>query len=357
MNIVEATRRYEAWLIASTIINQRHLLRKHELMREGVVTFLRATFYRWIQIWPEICPDLVRAPTVLSVGDLHIENFGTWRDVEGRLIWGINDFDEAYPLPYTNDLVRLAASAMLAKSKHLLVVKPKDACEAILSGYMTGLETGGRPFVLEEDHKNLRALAFSDFRNPRRFWKKLLDQDKVRGGIPKNISKMFDEVMPKTEMPYQFLSPVSGLGTLGRFRVVAITESHGGKFAREVEALAPSACLWARNRESKRILYQSIIGRAVRSHDPFIQVKEESWLIRRLSPHCCRIEMNELPKKRDEYRLLEAMGWETANIHLGSRASAGIRRDLAKRHGNWLREAAKAMVKATASDWKDWKNS
>jgi hypothetical protein len=67
--------------------------------------------------------------------------------------------------------------------------------------------------------------------------------------------------------------------------------------------------------------------------------------------------MNELPKKRDEYRLLEAMGWETANIHLGSRASAGIRRDLAKRRGNWLRDAAKAMAKATASDWKDWKNS
>jgi hypothetical protein len=218
---------------------------------------------------------------------------------------GYQCLDEAYPLPYTNDLVRLAASAMLAKSRHLLAIKPKDACEAILSGYMTGLETGGRPFVLEEDHENLRALALSSRRNPRRFWKTLLDQDKVRSGIPKNLSKMFDEVMPKTEMPYQFLSRFSGLGSLGRFRVVAITESHGDKFAREVEALAPSAYLWARNRESKRILYQSILGRAVRSHDPFIQVKE-SWLIRRLSPHCCRIEMNELPKKRDEYRLLEA---------------------------------------------------
>ena len=45
-----------------------------------------------------------------GVGDLHVENFGTWRDVEGRLVWGVNDFDEAYALPYTNDLVRLVAS-------------------------------------------------------------------------------------------------------------------------------------------------------------------------------------------------------------------------------------------------------
>jgi Uncharacterized protein conserved in bacteria (DUF2252) len=356
MNIVETTRRYEAWLIASTIINQRHLLRKHDFMREGVFTFLRATFYRWIQIWPEICPDLVHAPTVLSVGDLHIENFGTWRDGEGRLIWGINDFDEAYPLPYTNDLVRLAASAILANSEHQLALKPKDACEAILSGYMKGLETGGQPFVLEEDHKNLRAMAFGSLRDPRRFWKKLLDQDKVRGSVPKSINKIFEEVMPKTEAPYQFLARVSGLGSLGRFRVVAIVEWHGGKFAREVKALAPSACLWARSRESNKVLYQSILDRAVRSHDPFVQVKE-SWLIRRLSPHCCRIEINELPKKRDEYRLLHAMGWETANIHLGSHGGADIRRDLVKRRGNWLRDAAKAMVKATTHDWKDWKNS
>jgi len=32
---------------------------------------------------------------VLAVGDLHVENFGTWRDAEGRLIWGVNDFDES----------------------------------------------------------------------------------------------------------------------------------------------------------------------------------------------------------------------------------------------------------------------
>jgi hypothetical protein len=357
MNIVEATRRYEAWLISSTFINQRHLLRKHELMKEGVFNFLRASFYRWTQLWPEICPDLRAAPRVLAVGDLHIENFGTWRDNEGRLVWGVNDFDEAYPLPYTNDLVRLAASAMLANSEQQLSLKPKEACGAILSGYVKGLEAGGQPFVLEEDHKNLRTMAFSEIRSPRRFWKRLMDQDKVKDGVPTAVSKLFEDVMPATKSSCQFLWHVSGLGSLGRFRVVAVTEWHGGKVAREVKALAPSACLWARSRDSKKILYRSILGRAVRSHDPFVQVRD-SWLIRRLSPHCCRIEMNELPKNREEYRLLQAMGWETANIHFGNHVIAGgIKRDLAKREASWLRDAAKAMAKATACDWKDWKKS
>ena len=59
-------------------------------------------------------PNLDHAPQVLGVGDLHVENFGTWRDAESRLVWGINDFDEACCLPYTHDLVRLAASARFA---------------------------------------------------------------------------------------------------------------------------------------------------------------------------------------------------------------------------------------------------
>jgi uncharacterized protein (DUF2252 family) len=110
-------------------------------------------------------------PAVLAVGDLHVENFGTWRDNEGRLIWGINDFDEAFPLPYTHDLVRLAAAAIVAISENQLTFKSKEACEAILTGYMKGLESAGRPFVLEEDHKTLRTMAFGGLRDLDNFGK------------------------------------------------------------------------------------------------------------------------------------------------------------------------------------------
>jgi len=42
-------------------------------MKESVFAFLRATFYRWTQVWPEVCPDLVSATTVLAIGDLHVK--------------------------------------------------------------------------------------------------------------------------------------------------------------------------------------------------------------------------------------------------------------------------------------------
>src|ERR1700761_176442 len=109
-----ATEDYEIWLGGRIDLVAEDLALKHERMKLDLLPFLRATFYRWMQLWPEVCPDLADAKAVLAVGDLHIENFGTWRDAEGRLVWGVNDFDEAYELPYVADLVRLAASALVA---------------------------------------------------------------------------------------------------------------------------------------------------------------------------------------------------------------------------------------------------
>src|SRR5205823_9516885 len=120
--------------------------------------FFRGTYYRWVQRWAEAAGDLAAAPAVLAVGDLHVENYGTWRDSDGRLCWGVNDFDEADRLPYTNDLVRLAASVRLARRAGTLDVKLGAACRAILAGYGQALDAGGIPFVLEERHPHLRSM-------------------------------------------------------------------------------------------------------------------------------------------------------------------------------------------------------
>ncbi|MEU2229872.1 DUF2252 domain-containing protein [Streptomyces vietnamensis] len=53
-------------------------------------------------------------------GDLHAENFGTYMDANGRLVFNVNDFDEAYVGPFTWDLKRLSASlALLGYAKAL----------------------------------------------------------------------------------------------------------------------------------------------------------------------------------------------------------------------------------------------
>src|SRR5271169_3542928 len=137
-------------------------------MRAAVFPFMRDTYYRWAQTWEEVCGDAARAPKVLAVGDLHVENFGTWRDIEGRLIWGINDFDEAWRLPYTNDLIRLASSALLA----YMGCDQKTGIAAILQGYSDGLTVGGRPLVLAEHHPALRHMATARLHDPEPYWAK-----------------------------------------------------------------------------------------------------------------------------------------------------------------------------------------
>jgi Uncharacterized protein conserved in bacteria (DUF2252) len=357
MKIDKATQDYERWLARQIPLVPTDLRLKHSLMKRSEFFFLRATFYRWMQVWPEVCADLVATPVLQAIGDLHVENFGTWRDSEGRLIWGINDFDDAYPLPYSNDLVRLTVSAKLAIKAEHLAIKPGDAYDAILTGYTEGLKSGGQPFVLSEHHQWLRDIATNALRDPVGFWQKMDALPPVKGAVPQSVREALDHLMPEPGLSYSLRRRVAGLGSLGRPRFVALADWHGGKIAREAKALVPSACLWARDGHGpKRIMYQSMLEQAVRCRDPFVQM-EGNWLVRRLSPYCSRIELTSLPKKRNEGKLLYAMGWETANVHLGNhKVIEAVQRDLAKRKAKWLREAAKAMTKATLTDWKDWAN-
>jgi uncharacterized protein (DUF2252 family) len=89
MTIDRATQQYERWLARWIQLVPEDLRLKHVLMNNDGFSFLRATFYRWTQLWPQICAELVTAPPVQAVGDLHVENFGTWHDREGRLVWGM----------------------------------------------------------------------------------------------------------------------------------------------------------------------------------------------------------------------------------------------------------------------------
>ena len=324
-------------------------------MAESPFPFLRATFYRWVQLWPDLCPDLNKAPKILAVGDLHVENFGTWRDIEGRLVWGVNDFDEAATYPYTLDLVRLAVSAGLAAEEGHLKLKLKDACSALIDGYRESLKHGGRPFVLEESNAWLRAIATSELRDPVHFWGKLSSLP-IFHDVPASAREALERIMPQRGLEYHTVRRVAGLGSLGHVRVVALADYRGGKVAREAKSLAPSSVHWALEQDGPHeIMYQTIVGRAVRCPDPFLQL-EGHWVVRRLSPHCCRIELAVLPTNRDELKLLHAMGWETANVHLGTvEAAKYILRDLNRRKPNWLLNAAQTMTKAVMSDWRDWK--
>jgi uncharacterized protein DUF2252 len=358
MNIVKATHRYEKWLRQHTAVLEADLNLKHQFMAQGVFPFFRATFYRWALLWPKLCPELAEAPKVLAVGDLHVENFGTWRDREGRLIWGVNDFDEAYTLPYTIDLVRLAASALLAGKARHLNLQPTDACQAVLDGYTQSIAEGGTPFVLGERHTWLRRIAETELRDPVHFWGKMDKLLTLKEEIPASAREALEYMMPDQSIQYRLAHRISGLGSLGRMRFVALAEWHGGRIAREAKALVPSAIHWEHGGDSPPdVLCGPIISSAVRCPDPFFQVRSK-WIVRRLSPSCSRIELETMNSKGQELKLLRAMGWETANIHLGTKAAIkNVRAHLNRQKRGWLCKAAKKMANGVAADWQQWREA
>jgi len=355
-NIRQATASYEKWVAAHISIDQQALSYKHKQMAAGLFPFLRATFYRWVQLWDEAAGDAASAPPLLAVGDLHVENFGTWRDVEGRLIWGINDFDEVYKMPYTMDLVRLTTSAHAACREQHLALRPRQASDAILEGYTDGLKSGGRPFVLAESHRWLRKIALNRLRDATLFWDKLERLSTAQSRLPRDVESELRKLLPDHSMPCDKKGRLAGLGSLGHMRVVLVGKWHGCFVAREAKALTPSACAWLGGKSDREaIRYGTILDHAVRVPDPFVH-PYKGWLLRRLAPDCSRIELVSLPKRRAEERLLYSMGWETANIHFGSpRAIPAVKRDLARRSGNWLHKAAKTMLRATERDWFSWR--
>ncbi|MEU0373648.1 DUF2252 domain-containing protein [Streptomyces sp. NPDC006283] len=90
---------------------------KFRKMAASAFAFYRGTaclFYKDLEQEQHGGPFLdERTGRVWIHGDLHAENFGTYMDANGRLIFNVNDFDEAYVGPFTWDLRRLAASLAL----------------------------------------------------------------------------------------------------------------------------------------------------------------------------------------------------------------------------------------------------
>ncbi|MCZ9339136.1 DUF2252 domain-containing protein, partial [Streptomyces sp. TRM76130] len=99
-----------------------------------------------------------RTSRVWIHGDLHAENFGTYMDSTGRLIFNVNDFDEAYVGPFTWDLERFAASiALIGYAKALSDEQITELVTVYAGAYrgrIRALATGAKhdevpPFTLD----------------------------------------------------------------------------------------------------------------------------------------------------------------------------------------------------------------
>jgi hypothetical protein len=324
-NISKATRSYEEWLGRHMPLLQDDLDYKHKKMAESAFMFLRATYYRWIQLWDAACGNLQASPNVLAVGDIHFENFGTWRDCDGRLIWGINDFDEAAILPAALDIVRLAVSINLAVIEKSVALDPSVMIDALINGY-------------------------------EQYWKKFEGLAPAHASVFKPARRALALAMPAKSLDINYLRRTAGLGSLGRPRVVAIAKWGDSFVCREAKRVAPPASYWARGREKqKQINVMTIVRKQERIPDPYYHVRGK-WTVRRLSPHCGKIELSSFSKEKTLLKLVAAMGAAIANIHAGSIERKILAADIRSR-SKQIRKAVTKMTALTLNDWDAWKKT
>lgn len=344
--------RYEDWLrtrIGADFV-EADLQAKHRKMRGDAFAFLRATYWRWAETILGLCPDLADAAPVLAIGDIHLENFGTWRDDEGRLVWGVNDFDEAAVMPWPLDLVRLAASALLARGKEGPAAQ--DICAPILEGFEAGLVSPA-PIILERDWKWLRQAVLLPEAERAAFWAKY---DALRPSPPPPVhEKALLEVLPPGHATPIFAPRTAGTGSLGRPRFVARAEWRGGPVLRESKALVPSGWRLAQAPADSTIRAEAVATGRFRAPDPHYRLMEGSIITRRLSPNSRKIEVRNAAAELLSPEMLRAMGQEIANCQAGDAARwPGVREDLRTRPKGWLHQAAKAAAQAVEREQKEF---
>src|ERR1700730_1069911 len=287
MGIIEANHAYEAWLARQLggAVVRKDLRQKHDGMAEGPLPFLRATYYLWAQEILNICPELAEAPPVVAVGDIHLENFGTWRDNEGRLIWGVNDFDEAAEMPYALDLVRLGVSAVLGCPN---IGSTRVISERILQGYSRGLDEP-RPTVLDHQYTWLRDALIVTTKKRASFWQDMENlvaaTEKSAKNPPKDYINALDAAVPEPPRDVKYGERTgAGLGSLGRPRWVGLAQWRGGPVVREAQAAPASARALPKGRGEQPMYCFEIATASYRASDPWYRLVGDI-VVRRSSPN------------------------------------------------------------------------
>ena len=248
------------------------LRRKLALIAADPFAFMRGTchlFYAGLSALPA-APVLRAAPRVWICGDLHLENFGTFKGDNRLVYFDLNDFDETCLAPFTLDLVRLAASIKVAAQSLRLGAREGHALTALFFASYASEAAAGKARWIERSTAGgmvrdlLRSLKLRtraqllDQRTVLRAKRRALRLDGSKA-LPastaqrKRAEALLADFAAKRRHP-EFFEPmdlarrVAGNGALGMERYIALVRGRGGQsggpdgnFLMDIKCAAPSA--------------------------------------------------------------------------------------------------------------------
>lgn len=238
---------------------------KYRLLADNPFAFLRGTCHLFYQDFPADAA-LNRAPAAWICGDLHLENFGTYKGDNRLSYFDINDFDEALLAPASWELSRFLVSVLVAADA--LHVRPADAvalCHCFLDAYIDALVDGKARWVeratadgmvrdLLRDLRLRERAAFLDRRTDMRKGKRRLRLDGVKA-LPvsaaerERVTRFMAEYATTRPNPDFFrvldvARRIAGTGSLGLERYAILVRGRGspaGNFLLDLKLAPPSA--------------------------------------------------------------------------------------------------------------------
>lgn len=335
---------------------------KYKKMRADTFAFLRGScdlFHaRLSSTW---LPK--NAPLVWVCGDLHLENFGSYKGDNRLVYFDVNDFDEAALAPASWDLIRMLTSICVASAGTFTDDDTQALCACFLSTYCSALTSGKAYWVERETAEgpvrvlldSLRERTRVEFLNTRtvvRGKKRtlLLDGKKALAASPlqrKQVTAFMSSFAKSQSNPdfYQVLDVarrIAGTGSLGLDRFVILVKGKGtpdGNYLLDLKQSTPSSLTPYLKTKQPRWKSQAhrVIALQQRSQampmalSQAVRIGDNAYVLRGLQPSEDRVTIAPAKHSMAELKdLLICMGRIVAWMHLrgSGRQGSAIADDL-----------------------------
>lgn len=323
---------------------------KYEAMAESTFRFYRGTCHLFYE-------DLVKAELPLSpltwiCGDLHIENYGSYKGDNKLVYFDLNDFDEALLAPASYELLRMLTSIFIAfdslgfekekavkmtrlflKSYSATLANGKAFCieprtaKGIVCDFLTRADHSKESDILKKRTISKKKKIFLSLEDERHF---KVDK-KLRAELSTHINGW---IGTSNDSPYNYevkgcVFRLAGTGSIGMKRYLFLLKSTNTKnkyLLLDMKQSGPSSVApynnvkqlaWDTEAErivsiQKRMQYASA---ALLSTTVF---REEPFVIQELQPVKDTIKFKQLEDYRDMYQVIDDMAGLLASAHLRS---------------------------------------
>ena len=368
------------------------LAMKYKAMRSSPFVFLRGTCHLFYERLPsdKVLDD---APPVWICGDMHLENFGSYKGDNRLIYFDNNDFDEACLAPSLYELVRLLTSVLVGASDlKLSRAQALALCHTAVEAYGASLAFGKSRWIEPETATGMVRDLFDALASRRRAAH--LDRRTTLKGKTRVLKVDGKKALPVsdeqraavTQFMHQFAAGapnpaffrildvarrIAGTGSLGVDRYVILVEGKGspdGNYLIDLKEALPSSVTphvrtpqpkW--QTEAQRVVEVQRRNQAVsQAFLHAVEFNQRSYVLRGLQPSEDRVALSDwdgkLPRLEEVVSsMAELSAW--AHLRSGGRQNSSIADELIA-FGNrkdWqlpLIEIATQCEAQVAADWK-----